>query len=69
MNAALVIALCIAMAGALVYGIASANARNRERERRDKEAWERFQRGLAAGDAAMGREPDEVLRENDGRWR
>lgn len=62
----LAIALVAAMAGAMVYGIALAIARYRERER---EAWERLERGLAAGNAAKGREPDEVLRDNDGKWR
>lgn len=40
-------------------------ARNRQHRRTDK----RIDKGLAAGDAAKGREPDDVLRDNDGAWK
>lgn len=40
-------------------------ARNRQHRRADK----RIDKGLAARLAAKDREPDDVLRDNDGAWR
>lgn len=49
----------------LLFFVGADMARNRQHRRTDK----RIDKGLAARLAAKDREPDDVLRDNDGAWR